>query len=229
MRVALITGAGTGIGRASALALARDGFTVVVAGRRLDPLEDVLDAIAADPDISVGGHLAVQADVASPPLPYETARFDLLTCFGMLDYLPWYDVAVREFSRVLRVGGLVAVALPNLASWHNRLALLLGYQPRDVEFCSVQVVGHAPMYREALPVGHIHTPTTRAFREFMSLMGFDEVRTHALRPMNSPVGRPLRVLDAVVGRFPSSSRRFLYLGRRAREPIAPSNDGWWSG
>ena len=122
-----------------------------------------------------------------------------------------------------------AVALPNLASWHNRLALLLGYQPRDVEFCSVQVVGHAPMYREALPVGHIHTPTTRAFREFMSLMGFDEVRTHALRPMNSPVGRPLRVLDAVVGRFPSSSRRFLYLGRRAREPIAPSNDGWWSG
>jgi ubiquinone/menaquinone biosynthesis C-methylase UbiE len=172
---------------------------------------------------------AVRADVASAPLPYESESFDLLTCFGMLDYLPWYDVAVREFSRVLRVGGLVAVALPNLASWHNRLALLLGYQPRDVEFCSVRVVGHAPMYREAVPVGHIHTPTTRAFREFMALMGFDEVRTHALRPMNSPVGRPLRLLDAVVGRFPSSSRRFLYIGRRAREPVAPSNGGWWSG
>jgi NAD(P)-dependent dehydrogenase (short-subunit alcohol dehydrogenase family) len=66
MRVALITGAGTGVGRASALALARDGFTMVLAGRRLDPLEDALDAIAADADVAVDGHVAVQADVADP-------------------------------------------------------------------------------------------------------------------------------------------------------------------
>ncbi len=64
MRVALITGAGTGIGRASALALARDGFTVVLSGRRLDPLEDTLDAIAADPEVTATGHEAIQADVA---------------------------------------------------------------------------------------------------------------------------------------------------------------------
>jgi NAD(P)-dependent dehydrogenase (short-subunit alcohol dehydrogenase family) len=64
MRVAVITGAGTGVGRACAVALARDGFTVVLAGRRLEPLEDALDAIAADPDVTVEGHVAVQADVA---------------------------------------------------------------------------------------------------------------------------------------------------------------------
>ncbi len=66
MRVALITGAGTGIGRASALALARDGFSVVLAGRRLEPLDDTLDLIAADPAISVAGHTAIQSDVADP-------------------------------------------------------------------------------------------------------------------------------------------------------------------
>jgi NAD(P)-dependent dehydrogenase (short-subunit alcohol dehydrogenase family) len=39
-KVALVTGAGTGIGKAVALALARDGFAVVLAGRRIDKLEE---------------------------------------------------------------------------------------------------------------------------------------------------------------------------------------------
>ena len=38
-RVAVITGAGTGIGKASALALLRDGYSVALAGRRVAPLE----------------------------------------------------------------------------------------------------------------------------------------------------------------------------------------------
>ena len=39
-KVAIITGGGTGVGKHSALALARDGFSVVIAGRRLEPLEE---------------------------------------------------------------------------------------------------------------------------------------------------------------------------------------------
>jgi NAD(P)-dependent dehydrogenase (short-subunit alcohol dehydrogenase family) len=61
-RVVLITGGGTGVGRACAIALARDGFSVVIAGRRRDLLDDVVDELADPP----GDHLAVQADVADP-------------------------------------------------------------------------------------------------------------------------------------------------------------------
>jgi NAD(P)-dependent dehydrogenase (short-subunit alcohol dehydrogenase family) len=59
-KIALVTGAGTGVGRAVAHALARDGWTVVLAGRRRQPLHDVADELRA------GDHecLPVPADVA---------------------------------------------------------------------------------------------------------------------------------------------------------------------
>ena len=46
-RIAIVTGAGTGIGRAAALALMKAGFTVVLAGRRKDKLEEVAKEGAA--------------------------------------------------------------------------------------------------------------------------------------------------------------------------------------
>jgi ubiquinone/menaquinone biosynthesis C-methylase UbiE len=171
----------------------------------------------------------VEVDVAAGPLPYPDASFDIVTCFGMLDYLDWFDVAVREFSRVLTPGGIVAVTLPNLASWHNRIALLFGYQPRDVEFCSVRAVGLAPFYRSVTPVGHVHSVTTRAFREFMDVMGFEELRTLGLRPRNNPAPWPLRAVDQIVGRFPTAARRFLYIGRRVGDPPVDDVGGWWPG
>ena len=38
-KVAIVTGAGAGIGRCTALALLREGYSVVLAGRRVEPLE----------------------------------------------------------------------------------------------------------------------------------------------------------------------------------------------
>ncbi len=79
MKTALITGAGTGIGRASALALAEAGYRVIVCGRRADPLEALATGIG-------DGALPVTLDITDPAsveslferLPEDWQTIDLL-------------------------------------------------------------------------------------------------------------------------------------------------------
>jgi NAD(P)-dependent dehydrogenase (short-subunit alcohol dehydrogenase family) len=60
-KVALVTGAGTGIGRAAALALVKDNYAVVLAGRRKEPLE----ATARQVEALQGRSLVVPTDIAN--------------------------------------------------------------------------------------------------------------------------------------------------------------------
>ena len=78
-RIALVTGAGSGIGRASAVALARAGFTVALTGRRPEPLEQTAAAAGNEA-------VAIAADVRDPAS--VTALFDEVgRRFGRLDVL----------------------------------------------------------------------------------------------------------------------------------------------
>jgi NAD(P)-dependent dehydrogenase (short-subunit alcohol dehydrogenase family) len=81
-KVALVTGGGSGIGKASALALAREGFAVVVAGRRPEPLNAVVGEIEA----MQGKALGVPTDV-SDPASVEALFANAKATFGRLDVL----------------------------------------------------------------------------------------------------------------------------------------------
>jgi len=80
-KVALVTGAGSGIGKAAALALLAGGWQVVLAGRRLPPLQEVVDLSGA-----AQRALAVSADVSQEAS--VVALFDAaLQQFGRVDVL----------------------------------------------------------------------------------------------------------------------------------------------
>jgi NADP-dependent 3-hydroxy acid dehydrogenase YdfG len=72
-QVAVVTGAGSGIGRATALLLAAEGATVVAAGRRRTPL----DALVAEIARAGGRADARTADVGDPEQAAALARFAL--------------------------------------------------------------------------------------------------------------------------------------------------------
>jgi NAD(P)-dependent dehydrogenase (short-subunit alcohol dehydrogenase family) len=81
-KVALITGGGSGIGKASALALAREGFAIVVAGRRPEPL----DAVVSEIEAMQGKALGVPTDVGDPA-SVEALFQKTKATFGRLDVL----------------------------------------------------------------------------------------------------------------------------------------------
>jgi NAD(P)-dependent dehydrogenase (short-subunit alcohol dehydrogenase family) len=107
-KVAIVTGAGSGIGRAAALALLREGYAVVLAGRRPEALEQTVTQAAAG-----GRALAVPTDVADPASVralFEKTR----AAFGRLDLLfnnagtsapavPLEDLTDEQWRRVVDV------------------------------------------------------------------------------------------------------------------------------
>jgi NAD(P)-dependent dehydrogenase (short-subunit alcohol dehydrogenase family) len=103
-KVAIVTGAGSGIGRAAALALLGAGYRVVLAGRRMAPLIEVVALSEAD-----GRALAVTTDV-SDPASVQALFEKTVETFGRLDVL---------FNNA----GVSAPAIPledlTLAQWKN--------------------------------------------------------------------------------------------------------------
>ena len=80
-KVAIITGAGTGIGRSTALMLARDNVAIVAVGRRAQPLEQLRSDLVGKVPVAV-----VAADVTDDDAPLRAAQA-AIDEFGRLDYL----------------------------------------------------------------------------------------------------------------------------------------------
>ena len=108
-RISLVTGAGTGVGRAASLALAADGWTVVLAGRRPGPLEEVASEIRA----GGGTALAVPTDASDPAAVEALFATTRETC-GRLDLLfnnagtnapgiPLEELSVEQWTTVVNI------------------------------------------------------------------------------------------------------------------------------
>jgi NAD(P)-dependent dehydrogenase (short-subunit alcohol dehydrogenase family) len=81
-KIALVTGAGSGVGRVTAIALLNDGWTVVLAGRRADPLQTLQAEATARGQTA----LAVPTDVTRPE-SVEALFNTIESRFGRLDLL----------------------------------------------------------------------------------------------------------------------------------------------
>ena len=95
-------------------------------------------------------------NIETQRFPFEQAFFDVVLSNQTLEHTKEVYWIFSEISRVLKPEGFVLSGVPNLASLHNRVALLLGWQPT-----SIQVLGP-----------HVRGFTAPGFIEFVETDGF---------------------------------------------------------
>jgi len=165
-QVAIVTGAGTGIGRGIALALAGEGARPVICGRRMDRLQETLAAIRA----AGGEGLTVQADV-SQETDVERVVAKAMESFGSIEIL------INNAG----IGGGDTVHEQEAADWDQVVA--------------VNLRGPFLMARAVLPGmrrqrrGHIINISSESGLEYYEGSGAYGVSKHALNALGEYIQR----------------------------------------
>lgn len=107
-KVALVTGGGTGIGQAAAIALAAEGARVLVMGRRLEPLEETVQMIKSN-----GGEAELFAGDVTSWDDIKAAQEKVAGLWGRLDILvnnagsgmrkPFLETTLEEFDYIYQI------------------------------------------------------------------------------------------------------------------------------
>jgi methionine biosynthesis protein MetW len=112
-------------------------FSQRIGSARIQGIEAVAENIAAAQSKGID---ARPGDL-NRKLPFEDAGFDVIIASHVIEHLSDTDNFVREVYRVLKPGGYVVLATPNLAAWLNVLFLVLGRQPTIAEVSDDALVG----------------------------------------------------------------------------------------
>ena len=104
-KIALVTGGGSGVGRAGALSLAGGGYTVIVTGRRSEPLDDTVAAMGSGSAIVCDVSDAGQVDALFEQIRTRHQRLDVLfnNAGNNVPSAPIGDVTPEDFLKVINV------------------------------------------------------------------------------------------------------------------------------
>jgi NADP-dependent 3-hydroxy acid dehydrogenase YdfG len=174
-RVAIVTGASSGIGRATALRLAKSGARVVATARRADRLEDLVGEIG-----TAGGEaLALPADVASLD-DVRAVTATTLDAFGRIDILvnnagimplaPIAEANVEDWTRMVDVNikgvlHFVSAVVPHMIERHSGHLVSVG-----------SLAGRRPF-----PGGSVYAATKFAVRALSWGLHLELGHTHGIR------------------------------------------------
>lgn len=111
-------------------------------------------------------------DLNKEKIPYPKNFFDVIVCSEVIEHIYNTDFLLQDIKRVLKPDGSLIISTPNLASFLNRLLILIGWQPLGTEVSSISSHYGNPMKQRLNPAGHIRNFTYRAFCELVKAHGF---------------------------------------------------------
>ena len=171
-KVAIITGGGSGIGRGIALALAKEGVSITVCGRRIASLQKTIDEIH---NLN-GKAIAVQADVTSSSAVERLVK-ETLKEYGKIDFLiNNAGISIRGETHQLKIEEWDQIIQTNL---------------RGVFLVSRQVIPHMRAHKS----GHIINISSEAGIEYYQKSTAYGVSKHALNAFGELLQRENQELN----------------------------------
>jgi SAM-dependent methyltransferase len=160
-------------------------------------------------------------DLNNGRIPYPDEYFDLGIACEIIEHLANPDNLLSEASRVIKKGGYFLISTPNLASWLNRILLMLGLVPIQYEISWLyrlgdSLIGLPPRKHNA--AGHVKLYTYHALLDHLRIYNFIPVRQSSIK-YSSPfanryVSKIYYAINNILSFSPSLSNGFAVLARK---------------
>jgi SAM-dependent methyltransferase len=153
------------------------------------------------------GFEMIVADV-DEGLPMDDGQFQVVHANQIIEHVRRTDIFLGEIHRVLAPGGIACISTNNLASWHNVLSLILGYQPPPAHVSDQVIVGN-PLNpedgweHEDIGRTHLRLFTARALGELCEHHGLQvlSLDTNGYYPLPPRLARLATRVDQRHGAF----------------------------
>ena len=159
-------------------------------------------------------------DFNKDPFPFEDGFFDATFAGEVLEHVVDPTAFIAEIHRTLKTRGILVLTTPNLAAIHNRVALLLGYQPFPTWGAGKLTGGDA--WEEVVrpykvgfadrDLGHIRVLTLRSLLRLLRDGAFDVLRVEGASAgvsRNTKLLKLMSGMDRFFSHFPSLSYRTI--------------------
>ena len=160
------------------------------------------------------GVIAKRADL-NKKIPFKDSFFDLVFAGEIIEHLHNPDNFLKEIKRTLKSDGIFVLTTPNLASWYNRIILILGIQPYGLEASIEDArIGFKFLKRikNSKAAGHLRLFTLAAIEDLLEFHGFKIEKVEGFPITFFPP--PIYTFEKFMSFFPSLSSHITIKARK---------------
>lgn len=191
------------------------GFSVIL--KEAVDAEEIYGVDISEKAVQIANKKSIKAfkvNLNIDSLPFKDEYFEAIHCGEIIEHLFDPDHLLDELYRVLKKKGILVITSPNLASWHGKIELLLGYQPYAHEVSLRYNVGRIKRRVLEGASGHIRAHTKKSLVELLRIHNFEILALQGSSESSRFFPFPLNLIDKIFSFFPSFSDILIAVVRK---------------